>query len=191
MKTATMTPHDFGKSGLSATAPPFHPSSLEHEDFAYVYNDGVPGMVLTSEHDVAEVLYGIQDQAIDENFPPTAEEAAEMEAVQAFVEMMATLAFLEEREEQSRNNFESFDKRWERRRAEGLTGKPHPPKGSVQPKIHSPRLPPKSIQALVKMTPVPAHPPKDIAMKPMKVPSGKMPKRVHGRHPIQQPRKQY
>ena len=187
MKTAKMTPHSFG---MRADAPPFHPSSFEHGDFGYVYNDGVPGYVLTSEHDVAEVLHGIQDTAIDENFPPTAQEAAEMEAVQAFVEMMAQLSFWEEHEEEARS-FVSLEKRWECRRAEGLMGKPNPAKGLVQPKDHSPRLA-QSIKTLVKMAPAShhVHPPKEVA----KHPKVAMPKTTKhgatGRHPIQQPRKQ-
>ena len=189
MKTAKMTPHAFGKSSFNPDAPAFYPCSFEHGDFAYVYNDGVPGLALTSEHDVAEVLHGIQDKAIDENFPPTAEEAAEMEAVQAFVEMMATLAFLEEHEEQDRINFGSLEKRWEARRAEGLTGKPHPAKGLVKPKDHSPRLA-QSIKTLVKANPVHVHPPKEAMEKPPKAVIPKIPKHVNGRHPIQQPRKQ-
>lgn len=190
MKTAKMTPHAFGTSGLSPDAPPFHPSSLEHEDFAYVYNDGVPGLVLTSERDVAKVLYGIQDKAIDENFPPTAEEAAEMEAVQAFVDLMATLAFLEEQEEQSRINFDSFVKRWECRRAEGLTGKPNPAKGLVQPKNHSPRQT-QNIKTLVKKWAIPHSPKETLMKKPLKPAVGKKPKHIGGgRNPIQQPRKQ-
>ena len=186
MKTAKMNPPTFG---MRADAPPFHPASFEHSDFGVVYNDGVPGFVLTSEHDVAEVLHGIQDKAIDENFPPTAEDAAEMEAVQAFVEMMATLAFLEEREEEARINFGSYEKRWEKRRAEGLTGKPNPPKGLVQPKDHTPR-PMHSIKTLVKMTPSHVHPPKEAMVKPPKVAAPKTAKHATGRHPIQQPRKQ-
>ena len=185
MKTAKMTHHAFG---LSPDAPSFYPAaSFEHGDFAYVYNDGVPGYTLTCEHDVAEVLHGIQDKAIDENFPPTAEEAAEMEAVQAFVEMMATLAFMEEREEESRFHFGSFEKRWEARRAEGLVGKPHPPKGLVQPKDHHLRLA-QSVKTLVKTAPVHVHPPKDHG--PPKVAIQKNIKNMTGRHLIQQPRKQ-
>lgn len=187
MKTAKITPPTFG---MRADAPPFHPASFEHSDFGIVYNDGVPGFVLTSEHDVAEVLHGIQDHAIDENFPPTAQEAAEMEAVQAFVEMMAMFAFLEEREEQARLNFGSFEKRWEARRAEGLTGKPNPAKGLVKPKDHNPRPPMHSIKSLVKMTPTHFHPPKEAMMKAPKVVLPKTAKHAAGRHPIQQPRKQ-
>jgi hypothetical protein len=191
MKTAKMTPHAFGTSGLSPDARPFHPCSLEHEDFAYVYNNGVPSLVLTSERDVAEVLYGIQDNAIDENFPPTAEEAAEMEAVQAFVDLMATLSFLEEQEEKSRINFESFEKRWECRRAEGLTGKPNPAKGLVQAKNHTPRQA-QNIKTLVKKLVIPYSSKDTMTKKPNKLAAGKKPKHVSGvRSPIQQPRKQY
>lgn len=187
MKTAKITPHAFGTTGLSPDAPSFYPSSFEHGDFAYVYNDGVPGFVLTCENDVAEVLHGIQDKAIDENFPPTAEEAAEMEAVQAFVEMMAGLALMEEHEERARVDFASFEKRWEARRAEGLTGKPNPPKGLVQLKNHHPRLA-QSVKTLVKTSPVHVHPPKDHG--PAKFAIHKNPKHISGHHPIQQPRKQ-
>lgn len=189
MKTAKMNPPTFG---MRADAPPFHPASFEHSDFGAIYNDGVPGFVLTTEHDVAQVLSGIQDRAIDENFPPTAQEAAEMEAVQAFVEMMAMFAFLEEHEEEARNNFGSFEKRWERRRAEGLNGKPNPAKGLVQPKDHSPRGPMHSVKTLVKNHVV-VHPPHKQAMN--KLPKAVISKNAKhangtGRHPIQQPRKQ-
>lgn len=144
--------------------------------------------MMTSEHDIAQMLQGIQDSAIDENFPPTAQDAAELEAVQAFVEMMAQLAFLEENEEQDRMNFVSFDKRWECRRAEGLVGKPHAAKGLVQLKDHSPRAA-QSIKTLAKATQMHPHPHTQVTVKPPKASIPKNVKHSSARHPIQQPRK--
>merc|ERR1712232_236413 len=85
---------------------------------------------------MGDVLRSIDDEAIDEAYPPTAQEAAELEAVELFVELMATLAHLEEREERTRFHPDrpGLGKRWMSRRE--LVGKPHPAKHSVQPVVH-------------------------------------------------------
>jgi hypothetical protein len=103
---------------LSPNAAAFHPF-YEPVNVA-IYNDGVPSMTLVSEEEVCEILHGIQDEALDEGFPPTAADAAELEAVAAFVECMAMLAYMEEREEEARLTFCHIKKRWEVRRSEGL-----------------------------------------------------------------------
>jgi len=87
-----------------------------------VYNDGVPAMV-ACDHDIVQ---GYEEEAMDENFPPTAEEAAELEAVEIFVEMMAMFSLMEEKEEKARSSYCHLQKRWETRREEGLVGKPRP-----------------------------------------------------------------
>ena len=114
---------------LSANAPEFSPSI----DIA-IYNDGVPSMMLVSEEDVYNVLHGVEDPL--ESFPPDATDAAELDEVDSFVDAMATLAVLEDREEAFRANFSFCKKRWEARRAEGLRGRPHPAKFSVDPVQH-------------------------------------------------------
>ena len=114
---------------LSAEAPVFSPNI----DIA-IYNDGVPSMMLVSEEDVYNVLHGIEDPM--SSYPPNAEEAAELDAADEFVEAMALLALLEEREEMARENFSFCKKRWEARRAEGLRGRPHPAKFVVNPVVH-------------------------------------------------------
>jgi hypothetical protein len=107
---------------LSPFATPYHPESTAI-DIA-IYNDGVPSMMLVSEADVYSVLQGIED--ILESFPLDAADAAELDAVDAFVECMAMLAYMEEREERCRNEFVHIKMRWEARRAKGLVGRPHP-----------------------------------------------------------------
>jgi hypothetical protein len=60
----------------------------------------------------------------------------ELEAVEMFVEMMANLAHLEEKEEMTRfsEDHVGLAKRWEARRE--LHGKPRPPKHLVQKVVH-------------------------------------------------------
>lgn len=92
-----------------------------------IYNNGVPSMTFAgSEH---EFLEYITDEVLDEAFPPTAEEAAELEATEMFVQLMATLDILEEREEAARSLHAGLKKRWEARR--GLAGKPRAPKHRI------------------------------------------------------------
>lgn len=111
---------------LSPLATPFAPSQEEPEDMFAIYNDGVPSLVGSGPNWEQMILHNISDEALDEAFPPTAEEAAEMEAAELFVETMVNLAMLEEMEEESRKNFVHIRKRWEARREEGLVGKPYP-----------------------------------------------------------------
>ena len=59
----------------SASATPFEPSSSLN--FA-IYNDGVPTSVFYGCHPEHEVVQHIPDEAIDELFPPTAEEVRDM-----------------------------------------------------------------------------------------------------------------
>lgn len=120
---------------LSPLAAPFHPTY--EPVHLCIYNDGIPSMTLTSEADCNMILHGIQDEALDEGFPPDAHDAAELEAVETFVEMLATFALMEEREEKARNGFTFFKKRWEVRRANGLQGRPGPPKHWVDPVQHN------------------------------------------------------
>jgi len=119
---------------LSVTAKPFHPVHGAEVN-AIIYNDGIPSCSFQGTN--SEFLHSITDEAIDEAFPPSAEEAAELEAVEMFVEMMANLAHLEEREEMTRfsEDHTGLGKRWIARRE--LKGKPRPAKHSVKPVIHS------------------------------------------------------
>mmetsp|Transcript_25608 Transcript_25608/g.36095 ORF Transcript_25608/g.36095 Transcript_25608/m.36095 type:complete len:197 (+) Transcript_25608:81-671(+) len=112
---------------LSPLANPFRPHFEEPYEIA-IFNDGVPSMTTVDAHGEYDLLHGISDEAIDEQFPPTAEEAAEMEAAENFVEVMVRLAMMEEMEESARVNFDHVQKRWEARRMEGLVGKPNPPR---------------------------------------------------------------
>lgn len=120
---------------LRPDAPAFHP--LYEPVHLAIYNDGVPSMVLTSEYELNKIVHGIQDDAIDEGFPPDALDAAELDEADAFVEQMAVLAMMEEQEEKARFEFNHIKKRWEVRRAEGLHGRrPKPAKHVVTPVEH-------------------------------------------------------
>lgn len=112
---------------LSPLATPFQPSSSSSMN-GVIFNDGVPSLVSNDN----EILHGIQDETIDECFPCDAADAAELEAVEMFVDILATLSVLEEREERARASFTGFPKRWEARREEGLVGKPKPSHGSIE-----------------------------------------------------------
>lgn len=127
--------YDDEGSTLSADAVPFHPY-YEPVNIV-IYNDGVPSMMLTSEQDRFDLLHGIEDQALDDQFPPDAEDAFELEAAEAFVMEMANLAILEELEEKSRRTFCHLQKRWEVRRAAGPTGRPRPAMHLIVPVHHS------------------------------------------------------
>ena len=115
-------------SVLSPQAAPFHPLSYEPINLA-VYNDGVPSLAF-SKGSESEILHNISDDTIDEAFPPTAEEAAELEAAELFVSMMVNFAMLEEREEAARLTRAGLMKRWEARRKQ--VAHPRPPKHIVQ-----------------------------------------------------------
>lgn len=54
-----------------------------------------------------------------------------MDAAEEYVETMAWLAYLDECEEEARTTFAGYKKRWSARRADGLLGKPHPPKSKT------------------------------------------------------------
>lgn len=123
---------------LSVTAKPFHPVHGTEMN-AIIYNDGIPSC--SFQGSPSEFLHSITDEAIDEAFPPSAEEAAELEVVEMFVEMMANLAHLEEREEMTRfsEDHTGLGKRWIARRE--LKCKPRPAKNSVKPVIHGQHRP--------------------------------------------------
>ena len=116
---------------LSPLATPFQPAFSAPT--GVVFNNGVPSMV-ASEHDIVQ---GYPDAVLDENFPPSAQEAAELEAVETFVDILATLSVLEEREEKARSSFCHVKKRWESRREDGLVGKPRQAKGIVDAVDHA------------------------------------------------------
>jgi hypothetical protein len=120
---------------LSADAPAFHPfCEYEAPEFC-IFNDGVPSLVMPSERDLVDLLHGIQENGLDE-FPLDAVQAAELEDVEAFVELLAMLAFMEDQEEDMRSSFAGFKKRWESRRAEGLVGRPRAATHRVVPAKH-------------------------------------------------------
>jgi hypothetical protein len=125
-------------STLSAGAPPFHPF-YEPVNLC-IYNNGVPVLLLTSEKDRFDILHGIDDEALDEQFPPDACDAYELEAAEAFCAEMLHLSLLEEREEWARFTTNSYDnifpKRWEARRAMGPNGRPRPAMHLIVPACH-------------------------------------------------------
>lgn len=112
-------------SVLSPLAKPFRP--VFGDVSLNVCNDGVPS--LTSQASDSEFLHLIPDDTIDEAFPLDAQEAAELEMVDVFVGLMATLALLEEKEEATRSVHAGLRKRWEARRE--LVARPHSPKNLV------------------------------------------------------------
>lgn len=127
---------------LSPLAPPFMPpkgyeSPPEFE--LCICNDGVPTLSPCGVKCESELLRGFADEAIDDYFPPTAQEVAEIEAAEMFVSVMARLAHLEEMEEHARFDFGHIKKRWEARREEGLVGKPRPAihKRPQEPNVHA------------------------------------------------------
>jgi len=116
---------------LSPLARPFEPSVFYNEEdpdfYTAIYNDGVPSLAPFDHKGESTIIRGISDEAIDEYYlgTATAQEVAEMEAVEYYVTMLAHLEFLEEHEEKARKNYSyGHTKRWEARRE--LHGKPKP-----------------------------------------------------------------
>lgn len=116
---------------LSPSAEPFQPI-----EFA-IFNNGVPSSVYYGGHPEHDVVQHIPDEAIEELFPPSAGEAAEMEAAEDFVETMAWLSYLDECDEAARFSFAGYGKRWAARRKAGLIGKPHPARSHHHRDTHS------------------------------------------------------
>ena len=116
---------------LSPLAAPFHPRGRGEEEFGFVYNNGMPcASFVSGEH---EVLQNIEEDNLDDAFPPDASEAAELDAVQDFVGIMSYLGLCEEQEERSRQDYShAFRKRWSARREEGLHGRPHPARNATK-----------------------------------------------------------
>lgn len=113
---------------LSPTAHPFHP--IASPESFQIFNDGIPSLVPLE----SDIIHGFSDDAIDECFPPTAEDAAELDAVEEFIRILVHLEMLEEREERVRNDFSLMPKRWAARRE--LQGRPRPARSTpeVQPR---------------------------------------------------------
>lgn len=117
-------------SVLNPLANSFHPRFGEPLDFGTIYIEGVPSASFSgTAHPEHNTLHNIPDDAIDEAFPPSADEAAELDAVMDFVLTMSYLNVVEEQEERARTNFSHVaGKRWEARRSRGMVGRPHPAK---------------------------------------------------------------
>lgn len=129
------------ESKLSVDAAPFRPSGLWCDPVNIcIFNNGEPTMTLVTEKDRYDILQGIDDDVLDQIFPPDAEEAFELETAEAFVQEMATLAMLEEREEQARSTFRYYEKRWEVRRSAGPSGRPRPAMHLIVPVAHDAKI---------------------------------------------------
>lgn len=121
---------------LSPLAVPFQPSSeffFDNSEFV-IYNDGMPSMVCANGR--GDIIGGISEEALDLMFPPSAQDVAEMEACDIFVEFLAVLSLMEDQEELARKQFGHIPKRWEARRREGLV-KAKYARGSVVKKNHT------------------------------------------------------
>lgn len=114
-------------SVLSPLAAPFHPVMGEGVHLT-IFNDGIPSLTFAGSE--SEFLHSITDETLDEAFPPSAEDAAELEDVEFFVKLMVKLAVLEEKEEAARSLHVGLKKRWEARRE--LNGKPRAAKHLVE-----------------------------------------------------------
>lgn len=116
-------------SVLNPLASSFHPRFDEPLDFGTIYTNGVPSASFFGAHPEHTTLHNIDDDALDEAFPPSADEAAELDAVMDFVLTMSYLNVVEEQEERARSDFSHVaGTRWEARRARGMVGRPHPAK---------------------------------------------------------------
>ena len=125
---------------LSPLAQPFHPTS-SIESFQ-IFNDGIPSLMPLE----SDIIRGFSDETLDECFPPSAEEAAELEAVEDFIWVLVQLEMLEEREERVRRDYGILPKRWAVRRE--LHGRPRPAR-SHPPEVHRKRSPEDEIKLVV------------------------------------------
>jgi hypothetical protein len=92
-----------------------------------IFNNGIPSLVPLD----SDIIRGFSDEAIDECFPPTAQDVAELEAVEEFLHTLARLEAMEEREERVRHDITILPKRWSARRE--LQGKPRPARSEKDP----------------------------------------------------------
>lgn len=117
-------------SVLNPHATSFHPRFDEPLDFGTIYTEGVPTASFSgTSHPEHDTLHNIADDALDDAFPPSADEAAELDAAMDFVLAMSYLSVVEEQEERARANLSHVaGMRWEARRARGMVGRPHPAK---------------------------------------------------------------
>lgn len=181
---------------LSPLAPAFTPSMEAFDAYGVcICNDGVPSLSPANVHEEASILSGIDDDALDEYYPPTAQEAAEIEAAELFVFTMACLDLLEEQEEHARADIGTMlPKRWAARR--GLSGKPRPARSDSQDKdVHHALQKPVDETRLVPhqhrhrnlmLTESRERTKAELNRMPTKIPKQK---RAHYRMPIQQPSK--
>eukprot|EP00549_Striatella_unipunctata_P026240 CAMPEP_0118698702 /NCGR_PEP_ID=MMETSP0800-20121206/15378_1 /TAXON_ID=210618 ORGANISM="Striatella unipunctata, Strain CCMP2910" /NCGR_SAMPLE_ID=MMETSP0800 /ASSEMBLY_ACC=CAM_ASM_000638 /LENGTH=171 /DNA_ID=CAMNT_0006598613 /DNA_START=83 /DNA_END=595 /DNA_ORIENTATION=+ len=140
------------KSLLSPFAAPFRPIwKDENESDFIIYNNGVPIMIPKSERDTHQIVVGLSDEAIEEHFPLSADEAAELEATDNFVKTLAVLSLLEESEAHARQTFSHLEKRWEKRREGGLIGKPLPPRFVLDASLSAGGLPVSVEHSMVKL----------------------------------------
>mmetsp|Transcript_19199 Transcript_19199/g.31884 ORF Transcript_19199/g.31884 Transcript_19199/m.31884 type:complete len:178 (+) Transcript_19199:190-723(+) len=113
---------------LSPLAHPFHPTN-SMETFQ-IFNNGIPSLMPLD----SDVIRGFSDEAIDECFPPTAQDVAELEAVEEFLQTLVRLELMEEREERVRLDITLLPKRWAVRRE--LQGKPRPARSEKEVNSH-------------------------------------------------------
>lgn len=114
---------------LSPLAHPFHPTGTI-ESFQ-IFNDGIPSLTPVG----TDLIRGFSDETMDECFPPTAQDIAELEAVEEFLHTLVRLEQLEEREERVRHDISILPKRWAVRRE--LQGKPRPARSAERDGSHS------------------------------------------------------
>ncbi|KAI2492761.1 hypothetical protein MHU86_21804 [Fragilaria crotonensis] len=125
---------------LSPLAPPFHPIS-SMESFQ-IFNDGIPSLMPLQ----GDIIRGFSDETLDECFPPSPEEAAELDAVEDFIWTLVQLEMLEEREERVRHDYTILPKRWAVRRE--LHGRPRAAR-STPPVVHLKRSPEDELKLIV------------------------------------------
>lgn len=149
-------------------------------------------VISATEHDFLASM--ITDETLDEAFPPTAQDAAELEAVEFFVALMANLDELEEQDYAIRSLRMGMKKRWEVRR--GLVGKPRAAMNRIKHVDHvEPRL--VDIHDVVVLDKSPTHLEHQMLVAKSRRPNGGKPRQDakvglsrHQRNmPIQQPRK--
>ncbi|GMI51564.1 hypothetical protein ScalyP_jg6361 [Parmales sp. scaly parma] len=110
---------------LSPLAAPF--AFGQPQGLNVIHCNGIPSAVFFDDHRSSRrssSIGGLSDEAIDECFPPTDEDLAELEVMDQYLEMLAFLESVETQEENKRT-FALHRKRFEARRQDGLTGKPH------------------------------------------------------------------
>mmetsp|Transcript_41232 Transcript_41232/g.96689 ORF Transcript_41232/g.96689 Transcript_41232/m.96689 type:complete len:104 (-) Transcript_41232:539-850(-) len=77
-----------------------YPEAINDFSFSMIYNNGKPALVICGD---LSAISGISDEAIEEFFPPSYEDLAEIQTVDNCTALLAALDYLEKKRRESEN----------------------------------------------------------------------------------------